>query len=144
MENLILSSFPKEINLTVKDLFEPFHVKVKLPKSFHSLDLLGGDWGPAYRIHLKPTDQIKVSYHAKHQTDEIDVPNEIREIYLNSPMLSQDRDKTPLYFRLHLEHLGIVLHFNMKSDLSICNAYLQKYYDATASLIQVDRLEFIN
>jgi hypothetical protein len=67
-------------------------VEVTLPNLSKLKYTVWGDWGPVYNFKLTPTEVIKIKY------DKKVVRSKQKTLTIESPILSEERQKYPFYF----------------------------------------------
>lgn len=100
----------------------PLHntaITIKIPGFSSSEYSMWGDWGPMYTIKVDPKKPIAVSYKdLKNDNDEKYFLEET-SFELNSPMLANEREKLPFFFKIQDRSKGFIyqLFVNKKSEV---------------------------
>jgi len=94
-------------------------ITINIPDFSNSKYQVSGDWGPMYKIDIEPTHPINISYFdiISKNTDHYNLDEKSFE--LNSPMLAEERDVFPFYFKVLDKNKNLSFHLftNKKSEV---------------------------
>lgn len=118
----------------LKFLWEgPFHktqIEVCIPDLSQNKFNVGGDWGPMYTIDIDAASPLKIKY-LDIKTNELDqYALEQRSISLNSPLLAQERELYPFYFKFSDEHKGLDFQLYLDADSKLSKVEVLRSSDA--------------
>ena len=98
---------PKQFHATLNLCGHVFQLEVETPDLSGMPRSMWGDWGPMYTFAPEAGCAFRLSYGCRSLGLEGDEEIQVPKIELNSPMLFERRERTPLYLELHDEEHGL-------------------------------------
>ena len=106
----------KKVCFLWKDGIKKLSFEIDIPPLIENEYSSWGDAGPTYAFEMTPKKQIQISYKALESNQNEVYTIEIKELFIESPILATVRKEQPLYYVIEDSKKELVYHIFMNTD----------------------------